>query len=202
MTGDSSVTTCPRSRSRGDPGARSRVGPGAGGRTRSSLTFPSALFFLSPGYRNSSAEAGSLPAVFLLLLFFGAGKGKEEETGAVRNTPGEISGASAPLQQSSAVALRPLPERSEQLLQAPPAAGVSPPPALICMALPLPRCHWSAPGSAPPTAAGFRPPSRPELRAAGGLLNRGGGGGGRGGSGSRSGDESAAPRVGGRRAGS
>lgn len=71
----------------------------------------------------------------------------------------------------------------------------------ICMALPLPRCHWLAPRPAhcSSTTAGFRPPSRSELRAAGGLLNRGGGGGGgsRGGSGAHSADESAAPRVGG-----
>lgn len=105
--------------------------------------------------------------------------------------------AAAPLQQGSGAALQPLPERSETLLQAPPPAGVSPPPAFICMVLPLPRCHWPAPRPAhsPSTAAGFRPPSRPELRAAGGLLNRGGSGWG--GNGTRSGDESAAPRVGG-----
>lgn len=102
------------------------------------------------------------------------------------------------MQQRSGADLQPLPERSVPLLRAPPPAGVSPPPQLICMALPLPRCHWPAPRPAhcPSITAGFRPPSRPELRAAGGLLNRGGGGG-RGGSGTRSGYESAAPRVGG-----
>lgn len=75
-------------------------------------------------------------------------------------------------------------------------AGVSPPPELICMALPLPRCHWSVlcPAHCPSTKAGFCPPSYPEVRAAGGLLNRGGGS--RDKNGARSGEESAAPWVG------
>lgn len=66
------------------------------------------------------------------------------------------------------------------------------------MVLPLPRCHWPGPRPAycPSTTTGFRPPSRSELRTAGGLLNRGGGSG-RGGTGARSGNESAAPWVGG-----
>lgn len=66
------------------------------------------------------------------------------------------------------------------------------------MVLPLPRCHWPGPRPAycPSTTTGFRPPSRSELRTAGGLLNRGGGSG-RGGSGARSGNESATPWVGG-----
>lgn len=66
---------------------------------------------------------------------------------------------------------------------------------------PLPRRYWPAPGPALPPSPPLRrrvpSPERPELRAAGGLLNRGGGGVSRGGSGARSGDESAAPRVGG-----
>lgn len=78
-------------------------------------------------------------------------------------------------------------------------AGVSPPPVSFA---------WRAPPPLPLAGAGPRPPplpslrrrvpspERPELRAAGGLLNRGGGVS-RGGSGARSGDESAAPRVGG-----
>lgn len=104
-------------------------------------------------------------------------------------------GAGAPRQRGSGVGLQPLPERFRR----PRPAGVSPPPALICMALPLPRYHWPAPRPAhcPSTTAGFCAPSRPEVRAAGRLLNRGGGGGGRGRIGARSGDESAAPRVGG-----
>lgn len=125
------------------------------------------------------------------------GRGKEE-TRATRNPPPGSHRASA------AGVGRRAPTTSRTL----PAASAGPAPCrgfpatrFICMALPLPRCHWLAPRPAhcPSTTAGFRPPSRPELRAAGGLLNRGGGGGGggRGGSGAHSADESAAPRVGG-----
>lgn len=165
--------------------------------------YPLALFLLSRWYRNSRAGAGSRRAVFLVSVcvsvsvFFPASWGprwvgsRSSAEPAPRERPRLCSRVRGP-------ALQPLPERSWPLLPAQHPAGVSPPPALICMALPLPRCHWPAPRHAhcPSTSARFRPPSRPELRAAGGLLNRGGGGG-RGGSGTRSGDESAAPRVGG-----
>lgn len=102
-------------------------------------------------------------------------------------------------QQSSAILLRPLSERSQRLPRAPPPPGFPRRPSHLHGA-PLPRCHWPAPGPALPPLPSLRrrvpSPERPELRAAGGLLNRGGGVS-RGGSGARSGDESAAPRVGG-----
>lgn len=78
-------------------------------------------------------------------------------------------------------------------------AGVSPPPVSFAWRAPPPLPLAGA-GPRPPPLPSLRPrvpsPERPELRAAGGLLNRGGGVS-RGGSGARSGDESAAPRVGG-----
>lgn len=79
-----------------------------------------------------------------------------------------------------------------------PLPGFPPPPASFAWRCPSPVAigRRRAPPTAPRPPRGSVPPSRTELRAAGGLLNRGGGGGGRGGSGARSGDETAAPRVG------
>ena len=132
--------------------------------------FPLALFLLSRWYRNSKAGAGSRPGVCVFPRWHGDRRRRKQEQRGTRPPP---------MQQRSGADLQPLPERSVPLLRVPPPAGVSPPPELICMALPLPRCHWPAPRPAhcPSVSAGFRPPSRPELRAAGGLLNRGGGGG-------------------------
>lgn len=125
---------------------------------------------------------------------FPAGKGRgKEEARTTRNPPPGSRRASAPGFGRRA------PATSRTL--AAPAAGPAP-----CRGFPATRAHLHGASPPPLPLAGVAPrplplhhgrvpsPSRPELRAAGGLLNRGGG---RGGSGARSGDESAAPRVGG-----
>lgn len=100
---------------------------------------------------------------------------KEQAGGA--EPPGA---AATTLPRGSGVVLRPLPERSEPLLQAPPKPGFPRHP-FFAWRVPSPAAiGWRcAPPSAPPPQGTV--PSCPELRAAGGLLNRGGGSRGEGG---------------------
>lgn len=171
-------------------------GAGAGGRADGSLPLPCALFSCSRRHSNSKAAAAggdrAAPVPCRSVVPGWHGKGPRRKPGRRKTPPREPPRSRSGVRASGS-------DRFQNASEAPP-PGASPPPALICMARLLPRCHWPAPRPAhcPSTAAGFRAPSHPEVQAAGGLLNRGGGGGGGGWgrSGARSADESAAPRVG------
>lgn len=86
-----------------------------------------------------------------------------------RRQPALRPGRPAPPPQGSGVAPRPLPERLGRSA-GPAPTGASPPPAHLHARPPAPRPLASAGPTPPP---GLRP-EPPELRAAGGLLNRGG----------------------------
>lgn len=153
----------------------------------------------------------ALRAQSFRVLFFGH---RLRETAAPRSTAGGVTfagwrrGGESAGQRRGGTHSEPAEfgHRAQAAFRTLPAASAAPPPPGFprrpshLHGAPLPRCHWPAPGPALPPLPSLRPrvpsPERPELRAAGGLLNRGGGVS-RGGSGARSGDESAAPRVGG-----
>lgn len=158
------------------------------------------FIFVSRTQRNRSAEAGSGPAVRLAPVW------RERRGGAAAAAAAaavvERSGADRTRSPHGRRRVRPrrsvpgrFPNAPGRLPQAPPPPGFPPAARLICMARPSPAAIGR--GRAPPSPAAPLPsasrcrvpsPERPELRAAGGLLNRGGGGsgsgrGGRGGGG-------------------